>query len=228
VFGLAGPFGANSEAMTGGSEAQGLRELRGMTRFRSQNTRPLVTALDLETAALLFSDLGIKRAHELTGQDGCPVVRGSRILAVVAAYESPDLLVEVHSRLAPRLPLGQRLEVIGPRHVPVRVLATLRAVRNFDPKDVERDAEARLRQELAIVTPVGQEPWPFGRNVTATAVKGWLRTVPGVGKVIDVQLRSDDTDSTPSVVEIGPRDLPRFQKEAGDLKVDAAPARSTR
>jgi len=225
VFGLAGPFGANSEAMTGGGEAQGLRELRGMTRFRSQNARPLVTALDLEAEALLFTDLGIKRAHELTGRDGCPAVRGSRILAVVGEYESPDLLDEVRSRLAPRLPLGQRLEVIGPRYVPFRVIARLRAARNTDPKDVERDAEARLRQELAIVTPAGQEPWPFGRDVTPLAVKGWLRTVPGVASVIDLKLLADDGGAA---VKIGPRQLPRFEKEAGDLNVDDATARSTR
>jgi predicted phage baseplate assembly protein len=238
VSGVAGDFGMNSEAMTGGSNALGLGDLRGLARSRSQMSRPLVTSIDLEQAALSFKDLGISRAHEFT-QHNCPTIRGTRTLIIVGVHdpkatevvssEGEDLLEEVHSRLAPRLPLGQRLEVIAPHYIPLRVVATLTAARNVNPREVETDARKELLEELAIVAIDPEDQWPFGRNVTEVAVKGWLRSVKGVARVVSVTLLVGDDEMSQRTLIAGPRDLPQYRYQAGDLTVEVAPLpRNTR
>jgi predicted phage baseplate assembly protein len=232
VDGVSGEFGVNSEVMEGGSDARGLPDLRALARGRFRQSHPIVTSADLEAAALSFADLGVERAREIPPRQSSGSVRGSRSLVVVGHHEgtsdtateaeAPELLAEIRSRLAPRLPAGQRLEVSGPRYVTVRVVATMRAVRNAKPKTVADAAVTALRTKLAVVAPPGQSEWPFGRDLTHTMVKGWLRAVEGVARVLKVELRATGRETT-DVVKLGPRELPHYQFEPGDLMVEREP-----
>jgi predicted phage baseplate assembly protein len=235
VLGVGGEFGINSEAMSNGGRPQGLRELRRLVRARSRR-RPIVTAGDLEGAALSFTDLGVRRAKELSPSVDCPQVRGTRTLVVMGPHERRDdepiaperaaLLDEVRTRLARRLPVGQRLDVVAPRYVPVRIQATLVAVRNTDPRAVKREVEKTLRERLAIVDAAEKRNWPFGRDVTAPSVRGWIRKVDGVAAVREVRLLAGESMTPSQSLRLGRRMLPQFRIESEDITV-ARPARGS-
>lgn len=235
---VVGDFGINSAAMTGGAAPEGLQELQSAARRRSRNTRPLVTPIDLQNAALSFSDLGVNRAIEVPATERCRGVRGTRTLVVLGHHEvqtdtpitreARELLDEVRVRLAPRLPVGQRLEVVGPRYVPLQVKANLVASRKTDPAAVRSKAIETLRDRLDVIARGEHDEWPFGRDVTQTSVKGWLRAVEGVDKVSDVYLLVGDDGEESAQLKLGARDLPQLRVQPDDVVVTRQPLGSER
>lgn len=230
IAGVAGGFGTNSEPTSGGRGRESLGELRQIARQRLSTARPLVTSADLQRAALAMTDLGVKRAIELPpGRLPGRHPRGLRVLVAAGAHgvdgadaESSVWLEAIAARLAPRLPLGQRLHVIGPRYVALRVTAQLVVAPRADPAIVESAAIETLRAELAPVASgsAGKE-WPFGRDIGVLTVKGWLRRVPDVVKVADVQLIGDGLAAA-MAVKLVFNGLPRLSMNAGDLVASRA------
>jgi hypothetical protein len=132
--------------------------------------------------------------------------------------ESREFLRAVHARIAPRLPLGQRLRVEGPKYVPVKITATLTAMRNTNPSVVQKAAVHALKQRVALVTPDGVGQWPLGRPVTARSVQGWLRKVPGVAQVASVNVSAAIFSSST---------LPDLEVAVSDITVNRPAAGST-
>ena len=135
---------------------------------------------------------------------------------------SKEWLDAIHALLSPRLPVGQRLEVMPPRYVDVRITATLMAVPHVRIEDVRARVEKALRARLAIVAPAPDaDEWPLGRDLTRLMVLGWLRLVEGVAGVKTIDLFADGISRT--TVSLGPIDLPRLQISAGDIVVERPP-----
>lgn len=218
VEGVAGAFGTNPEPMTGGSDATSLDALRDRAREATDLNRPLVTASDVQLAALSFADLDVTRAVEMPRDAKQPV--GSRLLVVAGPHdpgasgpdlaESTEFLKAVRRRIEPRLPLGQRLRVESPKYVPVKITATLTAVRNADPSVVQAAVVQELQQRVAIVKAGGEGQWPLNKPVTVRSVQGWLRRVPGVAQVVDVNV---------SAGKFGPSTLPDLEISANSITV---------
>jgi hypothetical protein len=137
--------------------------------------------------------------------------------------ESALWLGEIRRRLAPRLPLGERLDVIAPRLVDVHVVADLVAAPQRDPADVQSKVESMLRARLAITSADGSPVWPFGRDITVLSVKGWLRNVEDIARVVRVTLRTPASPDGTDRLEVGAIGLPRLLIDAGDITI----ARST-
>jgi len=147
-----------------------------------------------------------------------------RVLVVLGSHEAgqtaneaPEWLAAVRAQLAARLPLGQNLQVIGPRFLTFRLKARLIAASQVDPAVLKQAAETRLRAELALV---GENPWPFGRDLTALTVKGWLRNVDGVSRVISVQLLRDGVPVPKDTLSLGLSGLPQLILADGDIEVE--------
>jgi hypothetical protein len=229
VAGVAGAFGVNSDPTTGGSSAVGLDGLRAIARQRVHSVRPIVTTDDLEQAAVAFADLDVRRARELVPDTGSRRVAGSRVLVAVGPHdldpasdtfeESALWLGEIRRRLVPRLPLGQRLEVIAPRLVDVHVVTHLVAAPQLDPADVQKAVEQALLAKFKITTTDGSLVWPFGRDITALTVKGWLRNVDGVSHVTDASLQGPAASAAGDRVALGITGLPHLVIAAGDIVV---------
>ncbi len=226
LAGLAGAYGQNSEACSGGRDADTIEELQIRAIEHLSRREPLVTRDDLADAARALPRLGVARAIELRPSESEP--RGTRTLLVVAERdadvtgtpESPPWLKAVRQSLAARIPLGQRLRVIAPKYVDIRISARLVLTRTADPAAVARDAEARLMAAFALTNP--REPtkaWGFGRDVTTTAIKGWLRGITGVAKVVDVKLRGPNGQSA-SALGLAATALPRLIFDAGDVVLE--------
>jgi hypothetical protein len=234
VTGVPAPFGVNSEAMSDGTSARDLARLRGEARRRVRLSRPIVTSADLQDAALAQTDLSVRRAQELLPTIGVRRLGGARMLVAVGPHsaeantdtfeESAVWLGEIRRRLAPRLPLGQSLDVIAPRLVTVRVVTHLVAQPQRDPNEVRAAVERMLREKFAI-TPTDRavRAWPFGRDVTALMVKGWLRNVEGVGSVVDIVLKTDAAPDGSGEVALGAISLPRLRIEPGDIEIARPP-----
>jgi hypothetical protein len=245
VLGVSGVFGVNSEPTYGGADADTLDTLRVKARVEPRGV--LVTRSDLVAAALAFEDLRVERATELTPYPrGCSA-RGVRTLLVVGREaeaairdgapagrdgrasdrssdsgrsEPRDWLGEIRARLSPRLPLGQRLVVIGPDYRSVRVRARLMAAPQLDPELVRRRASDVLAARLAVVAPPGSSEWRLGQSLTSTAVKGWLRATEGVARVLELALLVDGAPVPEGVIELSPAGLPDFAIEPGDVVVE--------
>jgi hypothetical protein len=226
VEGVTGEFGVNSEQTAGGLDARGLPALQAIVQERARRARPIITSNDLEQAALAFADLDVNRAVELPPASGRP--RGTRTLVVMSGRdrslaaptaESSEFLDEIRLRLVPRLPVGQRLEVTGPRYVPVRIRAALLIGPRFEPAAVRSRAMAELRSKLSVVARDANSGWPFGRDVTAPTVKGWLRALEGVLRVAQVELLEGTDGRAGDGVRLGSRDLPLVQIEDEDIEV---------
>src|SRR5690606_37884630 len=162
-----------------------------------RNARPIVSSDDLTAAALALKDLGVSRAFEPPPQAGTKRVIGHRRLVVMGRHngtdaaenaEPPAWRAQIAARLTPRLPLGQRLEVIAPRYVPFGIRATLDALPRVSPDALMQVVQNELARRLAITARNGGSGWPFGRGVSATAVRGWLRKLPGVARVASLTL----------------------------------------
>jgi hypothetical protein len=233
VSGVPAPFGSNSEPTSGGADALGLDGLRATARSRVLDARPIVTMADLQSAARAFTDLDVRRALELPPGTGAPRVSGSRILVAVGPHDSqPNAssftesalwLAEVRRRLVPRLPLGQGLEVIGPRLIDVGLTAHVAAARQLDIDEVRDAIRMMLEAKLAITTSDGSPVWPFNRDITLLTVKGWLRNLVGVARVFDITLRSPNLLAGGDRVALGAIELPRLQVASGDITVDRSP-----
>ena len=227
VQGLAGPFGTNTEATVLGEDAGDLLALRASARRSVRVSRPLVSAADVESAALEFTDLGVQRALELVTVQRACTLPGARTLIAVGSGADPDgqpesarWLKAIRERLALRLPLGQRLEVVAPRYKRVRVRATLVAAANLDPKQVAANVTSRLATRLALVPgSTGDDAWPFGRELTPLTVQGWLRSAPGVVQLIDLSLLEDDAAPDGGIVRMGRLGLPKLELVKGDIVV---------
>jgi hypothetical protein len=231
VQGILGTFGTNLDAMQGGIDAATELDLQIRARAKLRGERPLVSRSDLEEAAGKIE--GIARAEELAPDAGGPRrLRGERRLVVVRRRETNEIALEmleprawlrdVRRALAPRLPMGQGLEVLAPRYVPLRVRATLRAAPRVAIERVERAARRALLERFAILPAVGRARWPLGRHVSLTAVAGWLRKVEDVARVLDVVLSTDGAARGEPEIAI-PRDgLPEYRFVDGDIRVEPA------
>lgn len=217
--GILGDFGVNSQATAGGAAATTLDDLRDAARVDISELRPLVTSDDVEQAAKSYADLGVSRALELAPD--ASQLPGLRVLVVAGSHdpddtgtgvaESAEFLNAVQTRISPKLTLGQRIQVIGPSYVPVKITATLTSCRNANPADVRENVIAMLKQRLAIVAGVGTTPWPFHRPVTLRTVEGWLRKVEGVAQVVTAEVNAGPFGAT---------SLPSLQISDSDITVN--------
>jgi hypothetical protein len=173
----------------------------------------------------------VRRAQELAAASETRQVSGTRILVVVGPHgedgaafvESPLWLGEIRRRLTPSLPLGQRLDVIAPRYLNLHITARVVAAPQLDPDEVKKRIEETLREKLSLVGKPDQPAWPFGRDVTLLAIKGWVRNVKGVAKVADVQLRGGDAQDPSDRVALGAIGLPLLTLDADDITVERFP-----
>jgi hypothetical protein len=225
VGGLAGTYGTNGEPIAGGLDGCDLEALRAVAVRRARDVGVWVTSTDLVQAALACRDLRVSRAVELPPS---PLwLRGTRTLVVLgphdaddATVESAEWLEEIRARLAPGIPLGQRLRVVAPRRVEVRVRAQLVAAPRLAPATVLEGAGDRLRKALAVAPdPDASSGWPLGRDVTSLGVQGWLRGVEGVARVGATTLLRDGRAVPTGVLVLGPTELPRLVFADGDLTV---------
>jgi predicted phage baseplate assembly protein len=132
--------------------------------------------------------------------------------------ETPRWLEAIRRQLIGRMPLGARLEVIAPRYVDFSIDATLEVEPGRNPVTVREAVDTTLNKRLALVCSNRSPERPFGVPVTKRDVVSWLRSVPGVARVVGVQLRAADRSRTDEVKVLG-AGLPRHRADRDEISV---------
>jgi hypothetical protein len=228
VSGLAGVFGSNTVPMSGGKDAQHDRDLQIAARKALDESRPIVSSKDLEAAALACKDLRVSRAQELLVPKGNRRVAGERRLLVLgdhrddvapAAHEPAAWLREIHARMAPRLPAGQRLVVVAPRYVEVGLRAQLVALPRLDVVEIAAQIEKHLEEKrFALLASSGVSAWPLGSAITKAKVAAWLRKFTGIARVLELNLLANG-QSVDGDIAIPAAGLPLLRLSSGDIRV---------
>jgi hypothetical protein len=218
VAGLSGAYGRNIDAVAGGQAATAEADRRRAARLVARQSCPLVTAADVESAALALEDLDVGRVQvipptALTQERDVTTLLAMRRRAGAEPRTAPETdrwLAAVAVRLAPRLMLGRRLRVIAPRYVDFNIAATVTTAVGADPALVQKAISAQLVQRMRLTDPNGDSHQRrVGLAVSRRDVSAWLRGVPGVAQVKDVQLKAG-SGATLDSIAVGPRGLPRL------------------
>jgi len=219
--GVAGVFGMNLDATSGGADALDLARMQHDARQVVRNKRALVTNADVTKEALALPLLDVMRAHIIERDPRAsrtPALPGTRTMVVMRArvgaagtdegFESARWLFAVQRALAARMPLGERLRVIAPRYVRIRVRARLVIDPMRSPEAVEKAARVELERRLSLTPAQSLSGWPFNRDVTAVQVSAWLSKVDGVTRVEQCELYRDDDATASSEIAITGAELP--------------------
>lgn len=199
VTGIEGTFGVNLDPITGGAASSDWLLERREARRRSRADHALVSASDIEMAALALPLLEVSRAWVPEPDRFAPRTGVVTLVALRArpVGEEPEQVPEtaqwlqtIRRRLAARMPLGARLVVVAPRYVPFSIDAVLEAQAGRNPSAIEEQVKQELKARLALVAAAtGDTPRRPGVPVTLRDVTAWLRAVAGVKRVVQLQLR---------------------------------------
>lgn len=213
---IAGIFGRNPRPIAGGQARWTPLDLQIQARKSLREDRPLISAADLMGAAMALGDLGVLRALEAPVPERGRVAGLRRLLVLAQSVDvAAGWFAAIHTRLAPRLPLGQRLEVTHPRLTPLRIAAVLEARPRVTHERVLNAAKEELVKRFAITGDNVATLWPFGRDVSVHAIRGWLRKVPGVARVVSLRMNGSAIET----LDVGRNGLPLFEFIDGDIQV---------
>jgi len=222
----------NWEPTTGGRDADDLDSLLSKLRVRLRSERTLATSAQIEAAALgLSRAYGVKRAAIIEGWEpgrrrpGSAATRTLIVTRKGAGVETEDWRRAIARELRPRIALAERLLVASPGWRELRVRVRAVAAPGRVPAEVAGEIRAELADRLL---PSGRKGggWPFGQDVTAMAVGGWIRRLAGVAAVTELALL--DARGTPiegGVLALARNELPRLAAEAEDVRVDPGAVR---
>ena len=223
----------NREALAGGGDADDLDDLLARLRTRLGSQRTLATSRQIEEAARgLPPAFGVARATVVDNWEPGrrrPASPATRTLVVARkgdGNETADWRNAIARRLRPRIALAERLIIAAPdwRRLRVRVHAV--AAPGLVPADVARE----IRKELADrLKPSGRKgaQWPLGQDVTAMAVGGWVRRLPGVAAVREIALLDEAGRPVEGgELKVGRGQLPLLlDSDADDIRVETGARR---
>ena len=226
VTGFDGAFGVNPDGVLGGSDRADDIAVRRTARHDSRDKHALVSTSDIVEAAQAIPLLGVARAWILP--QGARSRSGTVTLVVLrkrAAGAEPPVIPEprrwlqaIQRTLAPRMPLGTRLSVVGPRYIDFRVRASIVPERGRDPAMISEAVAKELQARLALVpAKPGQPVRPTGVPLSHYEVSAWIRGVDGVAALQSLTLVRDR--SVVDEIRVPAHGLPRLVLQAGDITV---------
>jgi predicted phage baseplate assembly protein len=227
VAGFEGAFGVNPDPITGGLGPSGWIEQRREARLRSRDDHALVNSDDIASAAKGLPLLEVARAWVVTPDDRAP---RTGVVTLIAMRSRPDgnepeqppetarWLAAIRRHLAPRMPLGVRLVVAGPRYREFSIHAVLETDSGRDPAAIEKEVKKELRKRLALVdTATGPSPRQPGAPVTPGDVNAWIRASDGVRRIVQLELRGADGKSIKEVAVLH-SGLPRWNQGSSAIE----------
>ena len=129
--------------------------------------------------------------------------------------ETRRCLDAIRRRLLPRMPMGARLRVVGPRYGLFSVQATIEAEAGRDVDKVRDAVMKTLRTRLASTGDSARAP---AVPVSRDDVAGWIRAVDGVARVVSWHLARENGTRAEQVV-VARDGLPRLDETSSTLVV---------
>lgn len=233
---VSGVFGVNPDAIAGGEDPSNWLKQRREARQLVTQAHALISNADIEEAARALPILLVGRSWMMPAQ-ASDLATGTARLVVMQARdgeddpvfvpETPRWLEAIRRALAPRLPLGARLQVLGPRYVNFTIRAQLEAEPRRDPATVKQAVLDELRRRLALISSApGLPERAFGLAVTRRDITSWLLALADVRRVTSLQIMLADGTAADEVA-VSRRGLPRVDLANSAITV-ARPAGGAR
>lgn len=207
VPGFQGVFGINPLPIAGGFDPQPAFTRRREARQLVRELELLVTDHDIVSAALNLPFLDVARAWIAAPHPNSPATNTVKLVVVRDNSKTNDRspkspsarwLESIRRCLAPRLPLGTRLEVVHPSFTAfsLRVLFTPEPKSN--PQTTRESIVKNLRSYFALSRfdqSTNKQLLSPGSLVTSHDIAVLIRTTPGVQGVVSIQLYNDQGKS---------------------------------
>ncbi len=210
VPGFQGTFGRNPLPIAGGQDAQPAFSKRREARQQARTIETLVTDEDIVSATLELPFLDVSRAWIAAPHPESPIANLVKLVAIceVGSTVSSEQLTanakwlhSVRRCLAPRMPLGTRLEVTSPVLTPLSLRAQIEVESGTKPQLVRESVLNTLRSHFA-VTQQDQGPGAKllepGSLVTLHDIAILIRTTAGVQGLGKLELFDRDGNLVPS------------------------------
>jgi|GEM_PF-521897 len=229
----------NPRAAVGGADAESLEEVKLRAPYDLRSRDRAVTAEDFSQLALATPGVALHRAYavprtrlapggELEAADGAVTVVALPANHKEATPQPSDAqLRAIGEYLNARRLITTELWVTGPRYARVEVLrAALRIAPDAELKAVEEEAQAAL---LTYFHPLrggdGGRGWPFGGAIYLGNVYQRLLEVPGVRRVLalDLRLEGMPAGSPPDRLPLEEGHLIHLPRSVIDLDVSYDP-----
>ena len=227
VQGYDGGYGVNPDPMQGGRDGIDRADQRREARRRTRDEHALVTAVDLEAAAVALPALEVARAWLPALPDTAPADNGTSTLVAMRARpggvepdEAPETarwLNAVERALAPRLPLGRRLRLRAPAYVPFRFALEVEAQAGYRVELVEAAIRTELQERLSLtaIRPGAMQRAP-GLGLTQRDLAAWVRKAEGVGRILSLNL-FDATGRPATDIAVTRLGLPKWLAQASTI-----------
>jgi hypothetical protein len=229
VQGIQGPYGSNLNPLSGGADVTGLSDLQRLSRrqVHDPDSHPLITEKDIIDATLKLPLLEVGRAWILHQSLNAPSTGTTTLVAMrqrPGGNEPPDppetalWLRSIQQSLRPRMPLGSRLIVTGPRYVTFTVNATIETQRGIDPAQVKSAVLNALTAHFQLVpSSASAHPVQAGTPVSTRDVAALIRQVPGISRIMALSLAAGAAPG--KSVEVPPNGLAKLDIDHSQVTV---------
>jgi len=198
VKGIQGPYGTNLSPLSGGVDATSLTDLQRLSRGRLHDDHPLITGQDIIDEARRLPLLEVGRAWTLDPSVKAPTTGTTTLVAMrqrpggvepSLPPETPLWLSSIQQLLRQRMPIGNRLRVVGPQYVTFTVNATLETLRGVDPIQVKSAVLYALKDHFQLVpsSPTAHAVQP-GVPTSSRDIAALIRQVAGINRIIALSL----------------------------------------
>lgn len=203
VPGFQGVFGFNPLPVAGGYDSQPAFSRRREARQIVRQLESLVTNDDIVSAALNLPFLDVARAWIAAPHPDSPDTNTVKLVVVQensktnvrnSKSSSTSWLNSIRRCLAPRMPLGTRLEVVSPSFTTFSLRVVFSPEPTSNPQTARKSVLENLRSYFALSrieqSAVKQLLKP-GSLVTWHDIAVLIRTTPGVQGIVSIQLYDD-------------------------------------
>jgi hypothetical protein len=219
---------SNHEPIDGGADASNVDTLLTQLRIKQVQERTLVTSAQIEAAAMaLGSAYGIRQASIIEGWEPgrlSPATRATRTLIVARTgfgNETADWRRSIGRALRPRIALGEKLLIDSPSWHRFRIRVQAIVAAGKSPAEIVTSINEDLNRRIS-GSGEGKVGWPMGLPVTAIAIGGWIKRIPGVASVTAVTLSDDRGQPLPdNRLHLPKAGLPKLIQREGDVAVSA-------
>lgn len=186
----------------GGRNAESVADALGRARAQRHVPHRAVTAADYRELAKRTPTVQVERAEAIVGECAGDIDAGANHVTVVVVPDAPSFhrraeptrgfLRAVERHLCVRSLLTDRVSVVGPTYVGVRITAEISVVDGHTPSTVREAAVDELTAYLDPLDGYDGNGWPFDRPIHSSELFERLESVRGVEDAIDVSVAVGD------------------------------------